>query len=214
MKASGAMRAMVNVGTGRGCIIEGPRGRLIVTAASCIPKCSILAPVRPVKHFCGKLVAELGNEPRIGVTCLFADSVTNIAVLGPLRGHSDESEAARFDALVNAGKALPVATASNDSGSWILGLDAIWISCRVQFFGGPLWLSGVSDAITAGLCGSPIVDHRGSAIGLVSVLAGGAGDIITSADSGPNPNLMRSVPGRFIGRSIARTDVQMTQMAI
>ena len=55
-----------------------------------------------------------------------------------------------------------------------------------------------------------IVDHRGSAIGLVSVLAG-AGDIITRTDSGPNPNLMRSLPGRFIGRSRAKNHVQSAQ---
>ena len=117
MKTSGVTRAVVSVGSCRGFIIAGPHGRLIVTAASCLPWSPIFSPIRSGEGLCSKLIAELGKEPRIGATCLFADWVANIAVLGPPLGHPDEDEVARFDALVNAGKALPIAPASNGSGS-------------------------------------------------------------------------------------------------
>ena len=84
MPSEEAIRSVVQVGEGRGFVVEG-RGawhiaRYIVTAAHCLPH---LPDPASDEHIYRNLVGPLKTkEPKIWAMCLFADPLGDIAVLG------------------------------------------------------------------------------------------------------------------------------------
>src|SRR5271156_6016122 len=103
---SKATRSIVTVGEGRGFVIEWqaqlpPRSarhrvsrrteasartithRLILTAAHCLP---FFPPCHPASYTCEHtyrtLLGPLGEKPQVWAACLFADPISDIAVLG------------------------------------------------------------------------------------------------------------------------------------
>ena len=57
-------------------------GRVIVTAAHCLPKLPRAGALDAVARTYRALVGPFGKKPGIAVECLFADPVADIAVLG------------------------------------------------------------------------------------------------------------------------------------
>jgi hypothetical protein len=161
-------RAVVKVGDGRGFIVDGPRGKVVITSAHCLPH---LPPPHAASSLeelrYGRLIGPIGTKPTVGVECLFADPVADIAVLGSL-GIPMWEDADAFDALVNERPAFSVGVgpAREEVGrAWLLTIARRWSRCEVQHWDGDLLISKAWAGLHAGMSGSPVVSDEGTAIG-------------------------------------------------
>lgn len=215
-------QSVVKVGDGRGFVIERrllvkrdnrklPKGltlrryiqqRLVVTAAHCLPKL-------PPAHACSyedertysKLLGRIdGKKTDVWAACLFVDPVADIAVLGCPDGQIPKFNSEGYDALVDEASPIRVGVARSGNG-WLLALDSPrWIPTPLRVFSG-LYTNVKSLAIgptKPGMSGSPILNDRGQAIGVVAV--GGAtvrasGERREDEVSGPQPILNLNLPG-------------------
>lgn len=188
-----ARRAVVTVGDGRGFIVENADARLIVTAAHCLPHFPPCAsPSFVSERTYVDLVGALGSRPSTWAECLFVDPISDLAVLGSPDNQALVKEAAKYAALADACTALTIVNAPPDGSGWALSLAGRWFQCRAQHYGAALWLDA-SEEIAGGMSGSPILNDRGAAIGVVCAAYASTGDAFT--DSGPNPRLAHSLPG-------------------
>ena len=155
--------------TTAGSVVEGAGGRLVITAAHCLP---FLPPAQsffePKEHIYGPLLAHLGDEPRAWAVCRFVDPIADIAVLGSA-GHP---HADQYKALMETATALSIGgTLRHPVNFWVparlLSLDGRWFSCTIRHFGGPLWITHAAERVHGGMSGSPIVAEAGTAIGVV-----------------------------------------------
>jgi trypsin-like peptidase len=210
--------AVVTVGEGgRGFIIEHDRRRLIVTAAHCLPTdengCVRLPPANSAafdyEQTYTNLLARLGESPTIATQCEFVDPVADIAVLSEPDGQVPELHGSweAFVSLTDAATALRVfelpeqaignwRVAKQDSKvrAWLLALSGRWFRCMVGSPAGrALWIEDAAEEIAGGMSGSPILDDRGRAIGVVAV--GARLDGGQSTAGGPNPYLVSALPG-------------------
>ena len=62
---------------------------------------------------------------------------------------------------------MVIADARPKSTAWMLNLKGEWFRCAVRQNSGPLWVSNEVEEIVGGMSGSPIVDNKGAAIGIV-----------------------------------------------
>lgn len=154
-----AARAVIQVGDGRGFVIEittripkdrlqppirfggrlvRPRPsittRIIVTAAHCLPS---LPPAHPGSHTGERtyesFVGPLSDaEPSIMAECLFADPVADIAVLGAPDGQDFEEADTAFEEFIEGAGALCVGAVSARTRAWLLSLDGRWIACTIK----------------------------------------------------------------------------------
>ena len=196
---------VVKVGGGRGFIIENrvrmptptrklPRGitlarfaerRLILTAAHCLPnlppphRASFLA-----ERTTPKLAASLdGSKRGVWAECLFADPVSDIAVLGCPDEQDLSDEADEYHALTDEKPVLQIGNARSGLG-WVLSLKNEWVRTRVEQCSG-IWGASLDiDPTKSGMSGSPILNDAGQAIGIVAV----GGERL-------QPILTRSLPG-------------------
>jgi hypothetical protein len=208
-------RSVVKVGDGRGFIaeyrVERPRfprkvkkllprkfsyNRVVITAAHCLPN---LPPAHPAAYSeertFPKLVSTLdGSMKDIWTECLFADPVADIAVLGSVDGQElcDQSEA--YDALVEAAPIMRIDAPRSGKG-YLLSLKGKWTVTPLQVFRS---IGGTSLAIgptLPGQSGSPILNTRGKAIGVVSL---GGGTVVDGkhiyCNAGPQPILTKNLP--------------------
>lgn len=184
---------IVRVGDGRGFVVEGTRGRYVITAAHCLPE---LPPADYLDEFTYRsLLGPMGGECEVWAVCLFADPVADIAVLGPVDNQRLGKQADVYEALVDEAVPLSIADAPLEGPAWLWSLDGRWFPCRVQrLAGGPLWLFEANDGIRGGMSGSPVRDEDGRAIGVVSA-GGGSGAEDLDTEGGPNPALTRDLPG-------------------
>jgi hypothetical protein len=192
MNFNKATKAVVTVGDGRGFIVEGPRGRLIITAAHCLPRFPpAAANTTADERTYGALVSRLHEKPAITVECLFADPFGDLAILGEPDGQELElrEEAVAYDALVDKASPLRVGkhVAPGPESARMLSLNGQWFRCQVTSNGGRLWIVDAEDDIIGGMSGSPILSNDGVAIGVVC-----AG---VSRKGGPNPRLTFGLPG-------------------
>jgi hypothetical protein len=172
-----ARTAFVEVGSdlmkGRGFIVERERRpRLVITAAHCLPHLppahrASLAEERTYPN----LLAPLGDQPSVYAECLFVDPIADIAVLrGPdYQQLADEADA--YDALVDNAQPLQLGAPKEVCFAWLLTLAGQWERCSVTAEGSRRWLK-IYDAqggTACGTSGSPIVDERGRAIGIVTI---------------------------------------------
>jgi hypothetical protein len=144
------------------------------------------------------LLGPLGGECSVSTECLFVDPVANIAVLGQPDNQKLAEEAGTYDKLVEDPEplridGLPPPREHQLSGAIdarLLSLEGAWFSCRVSYQAGrALWISEAAEPIRGGMAGSPIVSEDGTAIGVMSVSAGGGNE------GGPNPCLVHHLPG-------------------
>ena len=78
-----------------------------------------------------------------------------------------------------------------------MSLDGVWFRCAIQKKGlrAPLWLIDPDGKFVGGLSGSPIVSAHGGAIGVACVGAESASGMMPDWPQGPNPSLLRNLPG-------------------
>lgn len=194
--------AVLRVGQARGFLMEadGSPGRLIVTAAHCLPK---LPPAHPFSYLRERtfknLVGPLKGRPSVGAECLFVDPVADIAVLGRPDDQALPDQADAYDALV--GKRMPILLARDlpllkpwEQGegevagvaAQVLSLDGQWTACRVTL-GDSLTLPG--GVVAPGMSGSPVCVEEG-AVGVVSI-----GSLEPSLGAFGQPRLSEALPG-------------------
>lgn len=124
--------AVVRVGDGRGFVIKAPgyrfpdEDRLIITAAHCLPH---LPPPHPWMHLEEKtyrdLVGARGDNPTLWAECIFANPVSDLAVLS---GPDDQElcdKASAFNEFIGSlQKIFPVRAPPTQSlHGWLLALD-------------------------------------------------------------------------------------------
>jgi len=197
---SKATRSVLTVGKGgRGFVVKHGRGRrsrrIVVTAAHCLPT---VPPAREGKLIgdvsYAKILGPLGEELTASAKCLFADPVSDLALLGPpdTQALPDESEA--FEALVEAATRLPIGDipAATKIRAWLLSLEDDWLPCSVIHHGGSILIENASRTVLEGMSGSPILNDQEMAIGMVTVRSQEPGTFLTGG--GPNPRLANSLP--------------------
>lgn len=210
--------AVIKVGDGRGFLIQHrtklPRlppslrsakfkplrfreDRLIVTAAHCLPH---LPPAHASSYIGDRTYKRLlgtldGNKRDVWAVCWFVDPVADIAVLGSPEDPEDEGLADAYYDLTNDAFPLDIGKASN-GGGWVLSLENQWVSTTLE-----LRPALRIDATQPGMSGSPILNRKGLAVGVVAIGAetiGKSGER-TNERAGPQPVLLRNLPGWLIG---------------
>ena len=188
-----AKHAVITVGAGRGFVVESKRGRLVVTAAHCLPRFPRRASVsHSAERTYNALLGPLGKEPSVSTECLFADPISDIAVLGGPDSQQLPEQAEHYDALMAMVTALPISDTPKRAAGWLLSLDGRWNRCEVRHNDGPLWLFHVREGIVSGMSGSPILSEDRAAIGVVCAGGGTPGE--THTDGGPNARLVYNLP--------------------
>jgi Peptidase S7, Flavivirus NS3 serine protease len=168
-------------------------GRIVVTAAHCLPT---MPPVRSGKLIedvsYAKILGPLGEEPTVSATCLFADPVSDVALLGPPDKEALPDENDAFEALIDAAIRLPIGDIPEATKirAWLLSVEEDWLPCSVIHHGGNLLIENAS--FTEGMSGSPILNDQEMAIGLVTVGSQKPGTSL--AGRGFNPRLVNSLP--------------------
>jgi hypothetical protein len=197
---SKATRSVLTVGQGgRGFVVKHSRGRqsgrIVVTAAHCLPT---VPPARGGKLIgdvgYAKILGPLGEEPTISAKCLFADPVSDLALLGPPNKQELPDERAAFEHLVEAATRLSIGDipAATKIRAWLLSLEDVWLPCSVIHHGGNILIENASRTVLEGMSGSPILNDQEMAIGMVTVGSQEPGTFL--ADGGPNPRLVNSLP--------------------
>jgi len=141
-----------------------------VTAAHCLPRNDegqlLIPAIGGISHLeertYAKLLARLGRKPSIWAECLFADPVSDIAVLGEPDGQVLWNEARAYGRLMEAVTPIAITDAPESGPAWLLSLDGNWFPCTVNTGeGGPLWLFDAAEPIKGGMSGSPVISWNG-----------------------------------------------------
>jgi hypothetical protein len=171
---------------------------LVVTAAHCLPN---LPPAHAFSYTeertYSNLLGRLHNQPNVWAECLFVDPVADIALLGCPDGQELYEEAEAYEALIADTPALTIARARSGNG-WLLALDgAHWVPTKLLRNLGLYGASLLTGPTESGMSGSPILNNRGHAVGVVVIggeIEGRDGTRVYSG-SGPQPILRRNLPG-------------------
>jgi hypothetical protein len=182
--------SVIRVGDGRGFVIDSHSGdRMITTAARCLP---YLPPCHAADdHLYANLLGPIGAEPTVWAECLFFNPIADIAVLGAPDAQNLWDEAEAYEALVKSVTPFSIADAPEQGQVWLLSLERKWFSCQAKYtpwVNGPIWLTTEPKNIEGGMSGSPITSDAGAAVGVISLGS-------NMNDSGPNPRLVRDLPG-------------------
>jgi Peptidase S7, Flavivirus NS3 serine protease len=192
---SKATRSVLAVGQGgRGFAVKIGYGwqsrRIVFTCAHCLPK---LPPSDPGAFSEEKtyhlILGALGQLPSISAECLFVDPVSDVALLGPPDNQTYFEQSGAFDALLDEAFPLRIGDIPPcvDVEARLLSLENCWFPCRVKHDGGGLWIRDASLGIRPGMSGSPILNKKGMAVGIVSTGRG-------KGRGGPNPRLVHHLP--------------------
>jgi hypothetical protein len=160
------------------------------------------------------ILGPLSGARTVYAECLFIDPIADLAVLGTpdYEAFSDEAEA--YERLVDAAAPLrvgdlrltrpPIVRQSTalvdgktvtfeidpllepprwEGSGWLISLRGRWFRCDVTAHNRALTISNPEQRIAGGMSGSPILTDEGRAIGVVTL------------DTGPDPFLVRSLPG-------------------
>jgi len=161
---------VLTVGEGRGFAVESVRGRLVFTAAHCLPRLSVPYPFAQQERTYWDLLSPLGQAPFVTSECCFVDLVSDLAVLGPPDDQELSSEYNAYEQLLTSSAAMPTATVSTPSRipftGWLLSLEGVWFRCSISHNDGGLWIYDSTAPIGGGMSGSPILNEDGAAIGV------------------------------------------------
>ena len=167
------------------------RSLLPLRIAFLISRHAMLGRIAPTAN----LLGPIGAEPKVWTECLFANPVADIAVLGPPDDQELGDEAEAYEALVESVTPFSISDAPEQGQVWLLSLERKWFSCETSsatWVNGPIWLTTHPKNIQGGMSGSPIVSDSGAAVGVIT-LGSNMKDI--GPNSGPNPRLVRDLPG-------------------
>jgi hypothetical protein len=194
--------AVVRVGDGRGFVIAGKQSRFVITARHCLGDFPVSPPgYDPESNTCSDLLGPLGMARTVPARCVFADSINDLAILGPpCRGPFPEGYR-RFVELTE--RVLPFvieAPKTECFPCFALSSEQHWFGARAQMDvsedGSAVWIFGPLAAITAEMVGSPILAANGSAVGLLS------SNLLSNFDledeGAPNPLLTAHFPAWFL----------------
>jgi hypothetical protein len=111
--------SIVTVGDGRGFVVAGPReSKLIITAAHCLPH---LPPAHRARYAeeatYANLIGPIGEAPKIWTECLFADSVADLAILGPTDSQELGDESDAYNDFVEPIKPIAIADTKRKAAS-------------------------------------------------------------------------------------------------
>jgi hypothetical protein len=221
--------AVVKVGDGgRGFIVETEQAeRVVITAAHCVAADGRhLPPAHPWSYteerVYPNLLCPLGEaKPTVWATCLFADPLADIGVLGSPDNQELHEQAEAFEEVIGTTAPFAIADAAKQgtkrikigrgtkfsssvevrtpgrSAALVLSLDDSWLECSVARRGA--WLQIEQEAIIkSGMSGSPIVSLTGHAVGVVST------GIL-------NPVLVEALPSRLCVIGLAGGDHRRTR---
>ncbi len=199
--------AVVAVGSaGRGFFVADPTRSqrfppLLITAAHCLPR---LPPAHPASYdyerCYPRLLGPLGADLTVMARCLFVDPISDVAILGAPDAQSFSEEAEEYAGLANGRPLLPLAYVAGETQGRILALDGRWQACTLSTGHtgyDRLSLGDGEKFVDAGMSGSPILDARDHAVG-----------VVTRQDA--HPNFARDLPRWFVvshrtGRAVIRT---------
>ena len=188
--------AVLKVGDGCGFVVETTRGRLVITAAHCLPHFPPCASGSYLKERTFEnLLSEIGGQPGVWAECLFVDPISDLAVLGPPDNQALSRQAQAYEQLTELLSPMPIADAKSSQRAWLRDLDGRWHPCTADHNGGALWVSDAKNGIRGGMSGSPILSDDG-AIGVVCV--GGGTNIEVQTEGGPNPSLTHHLPAGLL----------------
>jgi hypothetical protein len=150
---------------------ERRAGRVVITAAHCLPHISTEFPLEELTYI--NLLGSLGDDPSISAECLFVDPVADLAVLGCPDTQRFYRESDLFESWIADLVAFRLGATRDGSEKpcWLLSLTGQWRQGKAGALHdghGPLWVSGVEAGIIGGMSGGPIVTTDGAAISLVS----------------------------------------------
>ena len=183
--------AVLRVGGGRGFVVEHKKHRLVITAAHCLPHFPVCQAASYIDdRVYDDLLGPIGDKTTVWAECLFADPISDLAILGQPDNQILVRQAEAYDALTGGLAPLMFGNIPQKGKAWLLALDGEWFECVVTHRNGPIYLTGARRDIEAGMSGSPIVGENGRAVGVVCI-SGGAD---SATEGGPNPRLPYSLP--------------------
>jgi hypothetical protein len=183
-----AKGAVIRVGaSGRGFIVSaGEDKRYVITAAHCLPRSRLPSP-----HLANSgreltfsnFLGPLGQKQRtIWAELCAINLCDDFAVLGAPDGQALYEQCAEYEKFTEAPTmtigippdALAPYLWKNDPGraAWMLSLDGEWQRC-VVYNGGRFLTLMTDQKIESGMSGSPIIDDKGAAIGVISTASDG-----------------------------------------
>jgi hypothetical protein len=125
-----ATASVLQVGDGRGFLVEVANQyfdypeKLIMTAAHCLPE---MPPCHTGMYLHEKtysnLVGPLGEKPSLTVECLFADPISDLAVLGGPDDQELYKQCEAYEEFVESLTPFVVADAEKEGEAWLLSLD-------------------------------------------------------------------------------------------
>jgi hypothetical protein len=187
-----------------GKVCLGPRfvaRRIIVTAAHCLPyqpPPAAIVGAEEKTYF--DLISGLGGPASsVAAECLFADPVSDLAVLGEPDDQQWPEASDAYLQVVEAGSVLTFRSDKIKDGvrGWLLSLDGRWNPCVVEAINHCLWITEAREGIFGGMSGSPILVDDGSVIGVLCSGSGTSGMI--QYEGGPQPRLSHCLPaGLFL----------------
>jgi hypothetical protein len=173
--------------------------RLIITAAHCLPK---LPTPLSAAHTYEALVGKLGAKPDIRADCLFVDPIADVCVLDSPDDQVHVEDAEQFEKLTEEATTLRIGKAQNGTG-YMLALDKpSWLPTPLRVFHGT-WGSSLSTGPTeAGMSGSPILNHVGRVVGVVSLGCETVEDGVRLKQNARQPMLLRALPAWLLDRKV------------
>ena len=116
------------------------------------------------------MLGPLGEKPTVWAECLFADPISDLAILGPPDDQELSEQCEAYEAFLESLTPLPIAEAGEAGEAFFLSLENQWFSGHFdRIHGGSMCLSKLEGAIRLGMSGSPILNARGEAIGVVNL---------------------------------------------
>lgn len=194
--------AIVRVGDGRGFVVAGKQSCFVITARHCLRDFPLSPPGwDSMTNTCADLLGPLRAARTVAARCVFADPISDLAILGPpCQGPSPEGYK-RFVELTQ--HVLPFSIGAPQTKyfpCFALSNEQHWFGARAQVEvtedGSAVWLFRPMAEITAEMVGSPILGADGSAVGLMSSNLFSNFDL--EDEGAPNPLLTAHFPAWFL----------------
>jgi len=167
--ANGWNDAIITVGTGYGFVTQGAGDRFVVTAAHCLPELPPCNTGRSDRESCyPALIGPLGGQQTVAAACCFADTICDIAVLGPPSGIEALKEFDQYLKLTEGTTPLSIAEPLSASLVWVPLSGGEWLSyVATSATGEELLLIGALDASLVEMAGAPIISDNGTVVGVL-----------------------------------------------